>query len=274
MPELPEVETVRRSLEPRLVGRRIERVEVLERRLRYPVDVRALRLGASGRLVEGLGRRAKYLLIYLEGCRCVLLHLGMSGRLLLKQAEAPRERHVAVTFRFDNGLELRFRDHRRFGLVDILDLDALERDRRLRGLGVEPLSRECTARYFHERARGLRRPIKNFLMDARQVVGVGNIYANEALHAAGVHPQRAAGRLSHETWKRLARALKDVLRLAIRRGGTTLTDFQDPAGQAGYYQRHLRVYGREGEPCGECSTPIQRQVLAGRSTFYCARCQR
>jgi formamidopyrimidine-DNA glycosylase len=274
MPELPEVETIRRCLEPRLAGRRIVRVEVRDRRLRHPVDTRALRRGTLGRRIESLSRRAKYLLVGLEGDRCLLLHLGMSGRLLLEPAGAPHAKHVHVILGLDTGWELRFRDPRRFGLVDVLRASELERDRRLRSLGVEPLSRAATARHFHERASGLRRPIKSFLMDARQVVGVGNIYASEALHAAGVHPERAAGRLSYERWKRLSRALKGVLRLAIRQGGTTLTDFQDPSGEAGLFQVYLRVYGRAGQPCRKCRHPIRRTVLAGRSTFYCPRCQR
>ena len=152
--------------------------------------------------------------------------------------------------------------------------EALLDDSRITSLGVEPLSRGCSASYFYERSRGSRRPVKNFIMDAHQVVGVGNIYASEALFAAGVHPERAAGRLSAERWAKLTRAIKDVLRRAIREGGTTLNDFQNGVGDAGYFQVSLRVYGREGEPCKRCARPLKRKVLAGRSTFYCARCQR
>jgi formamidopyrimidine-DNA glycosylase len=274
MPELPEVETVRRRLLPALAGRRIVGVDVRERRLRSPIDPMALASLVSGRRVEDVSRRAKYLLVHLEGGSCLLIHFGMSGRLALVPASAPLEEHVHVRFGLDDGLELRFRDHRRFGLVEALLESELECDRRLRELGMEPLSRSCTARFLEERSRGLKKPVKNFLMDARHLVGVGNIYASEALFAAGVHPERAAGRLGRERWLRLAKAVKRVLRDAIRQGGTTISDFQDPAGAAGYFQVRLRVYGREGEACGRCGSTIRRKVMAGRSSFYCPRCQR
>jgi formamidopyrimidine-DNA glycosylase len=274
MPELPEVETVRRSLLPGLVGRRIESVEVRERRLRSRIDPAALRRQLHGRRVEDLSRRGKYLLLHVEGGRRLVIHLGMSGRLLLTEGSAPLEAHVHVRFRLDNGFELRFRDHRRFGLVEVNDAAALAADPRLAGLGVEPLSRSCTARRLQACARARKRPIKSFLMDARQIAGVGNIYASEALFLAGIHPRRAAGRLSYPAWRRLTKALKKVLREAIRQGGTTLNDFQNANGEAGYFQVYLRVYGRAGEPCFACGGRIRRQVLAGRSTFYCPGCQR
>jgi formamidopyrimidine-DNA glycosylase len=274
MPELPEVETVRRGLHPRIVGRRFEAVEVRERRLRRQVDTARLRRGVCGRRVEDLTRRGKYLLIHLEGEQRLLIHLGMSGRLLLVPAGEPFESHVHVCFDIEGGLQLRFRDHRRFGLVEAMSSSSLNKDSRLSQLGVEPLSRACTARYFYERARGRKRPVKNFLMDARQVVGVGNIYASEALFLAGIHPLRAAGRISAPSWERLTRAVKRVLRDAIRQGGTTLSDFRDVNGEAGYFQVRLRVYGREGEDCPRCQGTIRRRVLAGRSSFYCSGCQR
>ncbi|MCZ6794843.1 MAG: bifunctional DNA-formamidopyrimidine glycosylase/DNA-(apurinic or apyrimidinic site) lyase [Planctomycetota bacterium] len=274
MPELPEVETLRRSLLTRLVGRRIEEVEVRERRLRYRVDVRRLRRDVRGRRVEDVRRRAKYLLIHLEGDRRLVIHLGMSGRLLVEPAGDALADHVHVVFLLDDGMELRFRDHRRFGLVDSLKGCEVSRDRRFARLGPEPLSDDCDGAYFHERSRGSRKPVKNFLMDSHQVVGVGNIYASEALFLAAVNPRRAAGRVGRATWDRVAGAVKEVLRAAIRQGGTTLNDFQNAAGEEGTFQVSLRVYGREGEPCSRCGRPIRRTVLAGRSTFHCTRCQR
>ncbi len=274
MPELPEVETVRRSLRPALQGRVITGVRVRDRRLRSPVPSRRLRRDVIGRAVTDVGRRAKYLLVRLEGGATVVIHLGMSGRLLLAGADRELEPHVHVVFALDDGRELRFKDPRRFGLVDVLRAGEIERDRRFRDLGVEPLSEECTASYFFERTRGLRKPIKNFLMDARHVVGVGNIYASEALFLAGVHPQRAVGRVSRATWERVTSSVKTVLDDAIRQGGTTLNDFQDSNGNAGYFQVSLRVYGKRGEPCPQCGAPLATKVLAGRSTFYCKRCQR
>ncbi len=273
MPELPEVETVRRSLVPALVGRRIESVDVFERRLRYPVRPARLRR-ACDQTIERLGRRAKYLLMHLEDATTIVVHLGMSGRLLTAPRGAPRPSHVHVTFGLSGGLELRFRDPRRFGLVDAVTTPELERDRRFAHLGVEPLSEAFDGRSFHERCRGVRRPIKNYLMDARQVVGVGNIYASEALFLAGIHPRRAAGSLSRKRWERLVASVKEVLDAAIEAGGTTLNDFQSGTGDAGYFQVQLRVYGREGEACLQCRSKVRRLVLAGRSTYLCGRCQR
>jgi formamidopyrimidine-DNA glycosylase len=274
MPELPEVETVRRSLLPVLVGRRIERVLVRERRLRRQVDPALLKREVCGQVVVDLSRRGKYLLIHLEGERRLLVHLGMSGRLFLTRAATPSARHEHVVFSLDDGQELRFRDPRRFGVVEATTVSALATDRRLSELGVEPLSRACSAKYLYERSRGLRRPVKNFLMDARVLVGVGNIYANEALFLARIHPLRAAGRSGLARWERLTAAVKQVLRDAIRQGGTTLNDFRSGTGEEGYFQVFLRVYQREGEGCPECERPIRKTVLAGRSTFYCPSCQR
>ena len=278
MPELPEVETVRRGLERLLPGRRIVSVDVRERRLRFPVDVDALERHVVGRRVTELTRRAKYLLVHLdddaggESSRLVI-HLGMSGRLLAPRADEPCAPHTHVVFGLDDRRQLRFSDHRRFGLVDAIAASDVATDRRFVHLGVEPLSDECDAAYLFERSRGVRKPVKNFLMDAQQVVGVGNIYACESLHVAGVHPTRAAGRISRERWAKITDAVKGVLSDAIRQGGTTLSDFQNAEGDAGYFQMSLRAYGREGERCARCGDAIRRRVMAGRSTFYCAGCQ-
>ena len=279
MPELPEVETVRRGLQRLLEGEVIEGVDVRETRLRYPVDARRLRRELPGRRVTGLGRRAKYLLIRLEedGSReeaFLVIHLGMSGRIYFSEPGETPQLHTHVIFSISGDRELHFCDPRRFGMVDLVPAALLEEDKRFSNLGVEPLSDECSAEYFFELSRKLRQPVKNFLMDGRRVVGVGNIYASEALFLAGVHPQRAAGRVSLKSWGRITAVVKEVLTEAIRQGGTTLNDFQGPDGTAGYFQVLLRVYGRGGEECLECSSIIRRKVLSGRSTFYCPRCQR
>ena len=279
MPELPEVETVRRGLQRLLEGELIEGVDVRETRLRYPVDARRLRRELPGRRVKSLGRRAKYLLIRLEedGSReeaFLVIHLGMSGRIYFSEPGETPQLHTHVIFSISGDRELHFCDPRRFGLVDLVPAALLDQDKRFSSLGVEPLSDECSAEYFFERSRKLRQPVKNFLMDGRRVVGVGNIYASEALFLAGVHPQRAAGRVSLKSWERITVVVKEVLTEAIRQGGTTLNDFQGPDGTAGYFQVFLRVYGRGGEECLECSSIIRRKVLSGRSTFYCPRCQR
>lgn len=274
MPELPEVETLRRSLAPRLVGRRIEAVHVRETRLREPVSRRRLAARISRRRVEAVRRRSKYLLIEMERGQHLLVHLGMSGRLTLHDRGEALERHVHVVFDLDDGNELRYRDPRRFGMVDALSTSELGTDRRLCDLGIEPLSPRCTPEYLYERSRGVRKPVKNFVMDAHQICGVGNIYANEALFEAGIHPQRAAGRLSRRSWTALDRAIKAVLTRAIEEGGTTINDFQDGSGQPGAFQNHLRVYDRAEKPCPNCEAQIRLKVLAGRSTYYCPRCQR
>jgi formamidopyrimidine-DNA glycosylase len=274
VPELPEVEVLRRSLEPHLVGERVERVVVRNADLREPVRGRALGKATVGRRVLGLRRRGKYLLVDFEGGSTLVVHLGMSGRLTLAPAAAAREPHEHVVFHLASGRRLRFRDPRRFGLVVALPTAGLESDPHFAHLGVEPLAPGFsgeTLRHAAERRRG---PVKAFLMDATVVVGAGNIYASEALFRAGVHPERAVSRISAARWRRLADSLVAVLADAVAQGGTTLNDFADGEGNAGYFQVSLSVYGREGEPCARCGRAIRRLVQAGRSTFYCPGCQR
>ena len=227
-----------------------------------------------GREVEDIRRRSKYLLIHLARGGCLVIHLGMSGGVTLCAAERPKEDHVHVLFRLDDARELRFRDPRRFGLVDALASSDLERDRRFAHLGLEPLSDRFTGAELYSRSRGSRKPVKNFLMDSTRIVGVGNIYASEALFLAGVHPKRAAGRLGPGRWESLVASVRKVLADAIERGGTTLRDFHDSRGAEGGFQNHLSVYDRSGEECTRCGREIRRVVLAGRSTYYCPGCQR
>ena len=274
MPELPEIEVLRRSLEPHLVGDRIERVEVRNRALREPVETARLRRGAQGRQVTALRRRSKYLLIDLEGGRTVVVHLGMSGRLTLVPAGEPRELHEHVSFHLQSGRRLRLRDPRRFGLVFALPTADLASDPHFAHLGIEPLEAGFSGEVLARAAAGRRGPVKAFLMDAQVVVGVGNIYASEALFRAGVHPARPVSRISRERWDRMAESVVAVLRQAIAEGGTTLNDFADGEGRSGYFQVSLAVYDRAGSPCSACGRPVRRIVQAGRSTYYCSRCQR
>jgi formamidopyrimidine-DNA glycosylase len=274
MPELPEVEVLRRSLEPHLVGDRIERVEVRNPALREPVDVARLRRIAAGREITGLRRRSKYLLIDLERGGTVVIHLGMSGQLTLVPGETPPENHEHVAFHLRSGRRLRLRDPRRFGVVFAARTAELAGDPHFAHLGGEPLEPELTGDVLARAAEGRRGPVKPFLMDAQVVVGIGNIYATEALFRAGIHPARSVGRISAARWDRLARSAVEVLRQAISQGGTTLNDFADGEGRSGYFQVSLSVYGREGEPCPACGAPVRRIVQAGRSTFYCSRCQK
>jgi formamidopyrimidine-DNA glycosylase len=273
MPELPEIEVLKRSLEPRLAGRTIQSVAIHAAALREPLDRRRLRRLAARR-IERLGRRSKYLLIEVEGGDTLVIHLGMSGRLTLAPAAAAREPHEHLTFALDGGEKLRLRDPRRFGLALLLATARLAADPHFRHLGIEPLAGELDGERLAGLAIGRRGPVKSFLMDGRLVVGVGNIYATEALHRAGIHPARSVARIGRERWELLARSVVGVLEQAILEGGTTLNDFTDGAGNEGEFQISLGVYGREGGPCPRCGTSVRRIVQSGRSSFYCPRCQR
>jgi len=274
VPELPEVETIRRGLQ-RLEGATLADVEVRERRFRTLLDENGLR-ALRGRRVVRLERRAKYLIFRLETGGW-LTHLGMSGRLFMVPATTPLDLHDHVSWWFERdgeSIELRFRDPRRFGLVVPCDVDDPGAHALLAGLGPEPLGEEFTAAYAVAATRGSRRPVKNALMDARFVAGVGNIYASEALWRARINPRVRAGRIAPARWHRLRDAVVEVLERAVSAGGTTLSDFRDASGDPGYFQIELTVYGREGEECPRCGAVIRRIVQVGRSTFYCAACQR
>lgn len=270
MPELPEVETTRLGIEPCLQSQRIRTVVVRDARLRWPV---AADLGArlAGAWITGVRRRAKYLLIDTSG-GTLIVHLGMSGSLRVVPAATPPGAHDHVDVVLGNDRCLRLRDPRRFGSVHWSAQP--ERHALLAGLGPEPFDAVFDGQYLRARARGRRQPVKNFLMDAHTVVGVGNIYASESLHRAGIHPCRAAARISGERYERLARSVVAVLREAISAGGTTLRDFVASDGSPGYFRARLAVYDRAGEPCGRCGTRIRRLVVGQRATYYCPTCQR
>ncbi len=274
MPELPEVEVLRLSLARRLPGRRVRSVVVRNAALREPIDPAALRSLTGAGSIAGLRRRAKYLLVDFEAGTTLVVHLGMSGRLTVAAEDAPIERHEHVALGLDGGERLRFVDPRRFGLVFAVSTGGLETDRHLAHLGVEPLGSAFDGGYLAKAAQGRRGPVKTFLMDGSVVVGVGNIYASEALWRARVHPRRSVSRISAATWERLVERVRAVLADAIAQGGTTLSDFADGDGNSGYFQVTLAAYGREGEACRRCGRTIRRLVQANRSTFYCPGCQR
>ncbi len=273
MPELPEVETIRRGLVPLLVGRRILAVTVRERRLREPIAVRGL-AKLRGATITGIRRRSKYLLLDTDAQLTLLVHLGMTGQLWVSDAQRPRQAHEHVMIALDDRRQLRFADARRFGLVRLLKSDLLHRDPRLKGLGPEPLDASLTAEVLTKVTRGRKKPVKNFLMDTRSIAGVGNIYACEALYRCKVSPRRPVGKIGSPVWEEILASLREVLNEAITAGGTTLRDFLNADGEAGYFAISLRVYDREGKPCRRCGTKIRRIVQAGRSTFFCPRCQR
>lgn len=274
MPELPEVEVLRRSLAPRLLGRRVAWVETGGKPLREPIARARLRRELVGRAVVAVRRRAKYLWVDFEGGRTLVLHLGMSGRLTVVPATTPREPHEHLSLLLDGGLRLRLRDPRRFGLAFVAATDALTFDPHLAGLGREPLDPPLDGAALAGLSRGRRGPLKAFLLDGRLVAGVGNIYACEALFRARLHPARSVATLRAEHWRRLAEAVVAVLERAIAAGGTTLNDFADADGREGLFQVDMAVYGRAGEPCTTCGARIRRLVQAGRSSYLCGRCQR
>ena len=275
MPELPEVEVTRRGIAPHLEGRQLQGADVREPRLRWPVPADLDTL-VRDRRVAAVQRRAKYLVLELaRGGRpaaALLIHLGMSGSLRVVPRETPLHAHDHLDLRVDDGRVLRLRDPRRFGAV-LWTEEEPEVHPRLAGLGPEPLGQAFTGDHLYARSRGRTATVKAFLMDAAVVVGVGNIYASEALFRAGIHPGRAAGRVGRARYARLAAAVKRVLAEAIEAGGTTLRDFTDSEGAPGYFRQRLAVYGHEGAPCPGCGQSLRRAVIAQRSSFYCTRCQ-
>ena len=273
MPELPEVEVLRRSLEPHCVGRTLRKVEVFEPRLRQPIDPPSFAVALRGRRVIHLRRRAKYLLMGLTGDRTLLVHLGMSGNLIWSPEQRDLQKHQHVRVHLDDGSLLSYQDPRRFGLLEVADSRWLENNQRLAHLGVEPLTEAFSGEYLRSRAGKRRRRIKEFLMDQTVVVGVGNIYASEALHRAAINPKRAVSRVSLTTWEALVLAVKETLERAIARGGSTLSDFRNGRGESGYFQIEHAVYDRQGKQCLRCDGVIRRIVQGNRSTFYCPRCQ-
>lgn len=290
MPELPEVETVRRGLAPSLEGRRIRLVTQRRPNLRYMLPERfAERL--SGRLVLRLVRRAKYILAYLEGDEVLLIHLGMSGRFLIHQGTAIPKRpglfhyeaedagegkHDHIVFDMEDGTRIVYSDHRRFGFMDLIDEEALETNAHLARLGPEPLGNAFSAETLLARLKGRKTPIKSALLDQNTVAGLGNIYVCEALFRAGISPKRAAVNVGAARAERLTRAIRDVLTEAIEAGGSTLRDYAQADGELGYFQHSFSVYDREGEVCSKpgCGATVKRIAQAGRSTFFCPRCQK
>ena len=277
MPELPEVETVRRALAARLVGRRLTRVEARRADLRTKLP-RNLRARLLGRTVTGVGRRAKYLLVELDDGATMIAHLGMSGRMLIHRKPTPPGPHDHVILGADDGTLVYFNDARRFGLLTLAGTRALQRHPLLKDLGMEPLGRAFNAAALAAALAGRKTSIKAALLDQTVIAGLGNIYASEALFQAGISPRRRAGSLGAVRFERLAAAIKDVLERAIAAGGSTLRDHRQPDGELGYFQHEFAVYGRAGLRCPGCNCGdqggIRRVVQSGRATFFCPHRQR
>ncbi|TCK17105.1 DNA-(apurinic or apyrimidinic site) lyase [Thiogranum longum] len=270
MPELPEVETTCRGIEPHLTGKRVRGLVVRQKQLRWPVPD-TLAHNITGAQIRRVTRRAKYLLI--ETSRgTLIIHLGMSGSLRIVDDTLAPDKHDHIDLLYGNGKLLRYTDPRRFGAWLWCE-QSIDRHPLLTSLGPEPLADDFNGDYLFNKSRGRKLAIKSFIMDSHTVAGVGNIYANEALFMAGIHPLRAAGRISRARHVLLADAIQAVLRAAILQGGTTLRDFLNSEGKPGYFQQSLDVYGRTSDPCPRCGTPIRETRSSQRSTFYCPRCQ-
>lgn len=287
LPELPEVETVRRGLEPAMAGSRILRAEIRREGLRWPFPP-DLAQRLEGARVERLRRRSKYILVDLSTAETMLLHLGMSGRITLSGLDAPNvpgqfhhhhpapQKHDHVIFHMENGARVAFNDARRFGALDLIATDKAESHALLATLGPEPLGNEFSGAHLAARLKGRKGPIKALLLDQRVVAGLGNIYVCEALFRTGIHPARAGGRIGAMRLERLAAIIREVLMDAIAAGGSSLRDYRQADGELGYFQHSFRVYDREGQPCptSGCSGTVRRIVQGGRSTYFCPSCQK
>jgi formamidopyrimidine-DNA glycosylase len=272
MPELPEVETVCQSLKKHLLGKVVSQVNVYNSSLRRKVDEVALNDACRNRPIKNLWRRAKYILVDLGDNNGLILHLGMTGKFRIVTSATSLKKHEHVSFELSNGESWRFEDPRRFGMIEPVQLTQLPKA--ILALGPEPLEENFTGKYLFDISRNKTKPIKNFIMDGGNVVGVGNIYASEALHRCGISPLRATEKLKKTEAESLVNEIQKVLTEAIAAGGTTINDFATPDGSEGYFFRELTVYGRENKPCFSCENPIIRIVQAGRSSFYCNKCQK
>lgn len=271
MPELPEVETTRRGIQPFIEGKRIKQVIVRDRRLRWPV-IDEFESLLSGQRIRSVSRRGKYL-VFDIGSGYFMLHLGMSGVLCVVDGKTALKAHDHIDIIFSKNVILRYNDPRRFGSAHWISTDPNQHFL-LEKLGPEPLSAAFSAQHLFEKAARKRIAVKNFIMDSHVVVGVGNIYANEALFLAGIKPTVPASKVSLARYEKLTIAIKEVLKAAIKQGGTTLKDFKGSDGKPGYFKQALKVYGRAGEPCYSCQSPLQEIRLGQRATVYCTRCQR
>ena len=270
MPELPEVETTVAGLRPALEGKRLTLVEPRRADLRWPFPV-DLRQRMTGARVNGLSRRAKYGLIETDRGDVMIFHLGMSGRWRIDPDELDKHDHLLIET--EDGRRLVLNDPRRFGSVDLVPLEQLEAYPTFAKMGPEPLSDLFTGTYLKSVTKSRKAPIKQLLLDQRNVAGLGNIYVCEALHMAGISPSRTGGQISKPRYDNLVAAIKQVLAAAIQAGGSTLKDFAQPDGELGYFAKQWLVYGREGEAC-DCGAAVLRKVDSGRSTFFCRKCQK
>ncbi len=276
MPELPEVEVVRRGLMPHLKGKTITGFGHSGKSLRVPIPVEKLDSKLPGSTIITVKRRAKYLLFPTQRGDLLIIHLGMTGRLALFNKNSPIAKHDHLFFQLDNNKELRYNDTRRFGAVYLIsNYSAIDLENTFFSTsGPEPFSDVCTSKYFKAKAKGSSQAVKTFIMNSKVVVGIGNIYANESLFAAKIHPQTPAGRITHRQWQILVEKIREILRWAIDCGGSTISDFLNAGGDQGYFQINFSVYNQHGKPCLLCGTPIEKRAINGRASYFCPQCQK
>jgi len=276
MPELPEVEVICRGIRPLLIGRRVTAIMSSGKKLRHPIPLEVMQDSMLGQTITTVERRAKFLQVGLQHGEMLIIHLGMTGNLGIFSPSAVQAKHVHIRWSLDNDTELRYNDSRRFGSIRFLQRDevAKREETLFKTTGPEPFSDEFSADYLLQRAKGKSLGVKLLLMTNQVVAGIGNIYANESLFAAEIHPARQAQTLTRQEWSRLVIKIRKVLRQAIECGGSTIRDFVNAGQERGYFQINFHVYGREGEACSRCSTKIEKLKLGGRASFYCPKCQR
>ncbi|MBW2683349.1 MAG: bifunctional DNA-formamidopyrimidine glycosylase/DNA-(apurinic or apyrimidinic site) lyase [Deltaproteobacteria bacterium] len=276
MPELPEVEVICRGIRPYLTNRKIIKIYHNGKELRQKVPITAMTRELVGSRVVAVERRAKYLLIHFETSALLAIHFGMTGNLGIFAPSTPIAKHDHVRLLLDNGTELRFNDTRRFGSINMIypeEQITLEQDF-FKNTGPEPFADDFNGKYLHLLARGKNQPVKTFIMTNRTVAGIGNIYANESLFAAHIRPTRRIKSISLKSWNRLASEIRKVLKHAISCGGSTISNFVNASQERGYFQMNFKVYGRAEEDCLTCSTTIKKQVIGGRASYYCPKCQK
>lgn len=271
MPELPEVETTCRGISPHIMGKKIANVIIRQPKLRWPIPESLPQL-LMDKTIQNIYRRAKYLLLETDSAETLIIHLGMSGNLRITSTDIKHEKHDHVDFIFSDNSVLRYNDTRRFGAV-LLTSEPVEQHKLICQLGPEPLSKAFSGNLLYSLSRNKTLTIKAFIMNAHNVVGVGNIYASESLFMAGLNPSRQAGKVSLKRYQTLAESIKIVLQQAIEQGGTTLRDFVNEQGEPGYFQQSLAVYGRANMPCRQCSTTITQIKIAQRASYFCSSCQ-
>jgi len=274
MPELPEVEVIRRGLQRYLPGRRILAVCTGNKKLRLPMPRKDLAAYIKGQQIIEVGRRGRFLIITMDNGARLIIHLGMTGRISICPSDLPKGKHDHFRLRLDNGKQLVFNDVRRFGFIQVLVPGQDFSNTMLADLGPEPFDQNFTPQHLQNLAEGRNRPLKNFLMDNRTVVGIGNIYACEILFHAGLHPRKKISSLTQKQWTKIVESSRTVLDKAIKSGGTSISDFVNESGKGGYFQLELQVYGRQGKSCSCCEATIKKITMAGRSTFFCPQCQK